>query len=181
MAAPCWASLNADGINVCVPDFDSRAWRAFLCEAWRSDRHLEVLGSAEGDLFAGLDFDRLTGRRIAAHAGSTIPHLQNSESDDLHPLGPLLVFGDQAYEVFHQLKPLLLGELMLLRQLIGQMLGGDRLWGRLGCHYWISHGRFCSLFPLCAMHQPYEFRGRAATQSRAGRESAPPIIDAPCH
>ena len=35
--------------------------------ARRSDRHLEFLGGAEGYLFAGLDLDRLTGHRIAAH------------------------------------------------------------------------------------------------------------------
>jgi len=38
----------------------------------RLDRHLEFFGDAEGDLFAGLDLDRFTGRRITAHAGSTI-------------------------------------------------------------------------------------------------------------
>ena len=49
-----------------------------------SDRHLEFFGDAEGDLFAGLDLDRFTRRRITAHAGSTIPHLQDPESGDLH-------------------------------------------------------------------------------------------------
>ena len=58
-------------------------------DAWRSERRLEFLGGAEGDLFAGLDLDRLTGCRIAAHAGSTIPQLQNSEPGDLYPLAPL--------------------------------------------------------------------------------------------
>jgi len=58
---------------------------------WRSDRHLETHASAEGDPFAGLDLDCLTGRRIAAYAGSTIPHLQNSKTSDLHPFAPCRV------------------------------------------------------------------------------------------
>ena len=46
---------------------------------FRSDRFLEFLGGAEGNLFARLDLNRLTRRRIAAHASGTVPHLQNSE------------------------------------------------------------------------------------------------------
>jgi len=99
----------------------------------RSDRHLEFLGGAEGYLFAGLDLDRLTGHRIAAHAGSAITHHQNSEPGDFHPLTLLQVFGDHADELFHHFQALLLAELMLLRQRICQMFGGDRLWGRWLC------------------------------------------------
>jgi len=107
----------------------------------RSDRHLEILAGAEGDLFAGLDVDRLTGHRIATHAGSTTAHQQDPEPDELYPLAPLQVLGDHAHQVLQYFKGLLLGELMLLRQLIGQMLDRDRLRCRLGCHYWVSHGR----------------------------------------
>jgi len=51
-----------------------------------SDRHLEFFGNAEGDLFAGLDLDWSTCRRITAHAGSAVPHLQTPESGDPHSL-----------------------------------------------------------------------------------------------
>jgi hypothetical protein len=84
-------------------------------------RHFEFLGGAKGDLLAGLDLDLRAGFRIAAHAGSTIPHLQNSKPGDLHSLALLQVFDDEADEVFQHHQRLRLGKLMLLRQRIGQM------------------------------------------------------------
>src|ERR1035437_6362112 len=96
-------------------------------DAWRSDRHLEFLGGAEGDLLACLDFDGLAGRRIAAHAGGALAHLQYTEAGDLHPLAPLQVLGDQADEVLDHLLALFLGKLMRVRERVGQMLGGDWL------------------------------------------------------
>jgi|SRR5215510_1010245 len=93
--------------------------------ARRSDRHLEFLGGAEGYLFAGLDLDWLTGRRIASDAGSAIAHHQDSEPGDLHALALLQVLGDQADQIFQHLPTLLLCEVMLLRQRIGEMLFGD--------------------------------------------------------
>jgi hypothetical protein len=62
--------------------------RAVAGHTLRSDRHLEFLGGAKRDLFARLDVDLLTGCRIAAHAGGSIPYLQNSKAGDLHPLRP---------------------------------------------------------------------------------------------
>jgi hypothetical protein len=69
----------------------------------RSDRHLEFFGDAEGDLFAGLDLDRFTRRRITAHAGSTIPHLQTPESGDLYSLAFLQVLSDQTGKILKNL------------------------------------------------------------------------------
>src|SRR5262245_28149360 len=116
-----------------------------------SDRHLEFFGDAEGDLFAGLDLDRLTRRRITTHTGSTIPHLQTPESDDLHSVAFLQVLSDQTGKIPKNLLALLFGELMLFRQSMGQLLCADRLSDcRLGyrgigcpcecycCH--VSHG-----------------------------------------
>ena len=93
--------------------------------ARRSDRHLEFFGGAEGYLFAGLDLYRLTGRWMAADTGSAITHHQNSEPGDLHALTPLQVLGDQADQIFQHFPTLLLCEVMLLRQRIGEMLFGD--------------------------------------------------------
>jgi hypothetical protein len=99
----------------------------------RSDRHLEFFGDAEGDLFAGLDLDRFTRRRITAHAGSTIPHLQTPESGDLYSLAFLQVLSDQTGKILKNLLALLFGELMLFRQSMGQLLCADRFSGcRLG-------------------------------------------------
>src|SRR5437660_12839581 len=47
----------------------------------RSDCFLELLGRAERDFLAGLDLDRLAGRRIASHPGGAVPHLQDAEPD----------------------------------------------------------------------------------------------------
>src|SRR5215475_6395217 len=58
---------------------------------WRSDRLLEVLGGAEGDLLAGLDIDCFAGRRIASQTGSTLTYQQDSEAGYLHPLTLLQV------------------------------------------------------------------------------------------
>jgi len=38
-----------------------------------SDRVLEILGSAERDLLAGLDLDGFAGRRVASHTGGAMP------------------------------------------------------------------------------------------------------------
>src|SRR3974390_881831 len=116
-------------------------------DTWRSDRLLEFLGGAEGNLLTGLDVDRLAGHRIATHAGSTIPHLQNSQPGDLHPFALLQVLRDEVDEVRQHLLTLLLGELMLLRQRIGQLLGADRR--TLRCH--VSHERLLLSCALCAV------------------------------
>ena len=46
----------------------------------RSDRFLELLGRAERDFLAGLDLDRLAGRRIASHPGGAVAHLHAGET-----------------------------------------------------------------------------------------------------
>src|SRR6202035_303626 len=43
-----------------------------------SDRFLEFLGGAEGDLLAGLDLDGFAGGRIAAHARGALAYLQDA-------------------------------------------------------------------------------------------------------
>ena len=85
-------------------------------DAAGSDCHLEFLGGAEGYLFAGFNLDWLAGCWIAAYAGGTMAHLQNSESGDLYLLALLQVLGDHADKVIHHLQALLLGELMLVCQ-----------------------------------------------------------------
>ena len=55
------------------------------------------------------------------------PDLQNSKPSDFHPLAFFQVLGNHADEACQHLLTLLLGELVLLRQRISQMLGGDLL------------------------------------------------------
>src|SRR5215831_5768252 len=92
----------------------------------RSDRYLQGKARAEGDLLASLNLDRLTGRRIAAHASSPIPYAQNSKTGNLHLFALLKMLPNYFGELFQHLPTLLLGKFMLLRQRISQMLGGDR-------------------------------------------------------
>ena len=67
---------------------------------------------------------------------------KNPKSNDLHALAHYQVLGDHADKLFDYFYGLRLVELMLLRQLIGQMLDGDRLWGRrLLCRCDVKHGR----------------------------------------
>src|SRR5262245_3968467 len=47
-----------------------------------SNRFLELLGGAEGNLLAGLDLDGLAGGRVAAHARRTLAHLQDAQAAD---------------------------------------------------------------------------------------------------
>ena len=90
---------------------------------------LSSLLARKATFLLALISDRFASRRIATHAGGTIPHLQNPKSNDLHALAHYQVLCDHADEVFHQFQGLPLVELMLLRQLIRQMFGVDRLWG----------------------------------------------------
>jgi hypothetical protein len=57
-----------------TPPKVSVAWRAAFEPSFLDDL-FEVLGRTEGDLLARLDLDGLTGRRIAAHPGSTLADL----------------------------------------------------------------------------------------------------------
>src|SRR3984893_6860991 len=59
-----------------------------------SDRFLEFLGGAEGDLLAGLDLDRFAGGRIAAHARGALAYLQDAEPADTDALALLEVLDD---------------------------------------------------------------------------------------
>ena len=61
------------------------------------------------------------------------------------------MLGDHADEVFHHFQGLALAELMLLRQLIGQDLDGDRLWAVGFAAAVTSSMGVCSLCELCAI------------------------------
>ena len=108
--------------------------------AW-SDCHLEFFGGAERDLLTRLNLNLLACCRIAADAGSTVPHLQDPESSNLDALTIPQVLSDEADEILEHLLALLFGKLMLLRKSIGQVFAGDRLWS--ACHG--------GLLPMCVM------------------------------
>jgi len=46
------------------------------------DGKFQILGSPERHLFACLDLDRFSSSRIAPHASSPLPDLQNAENDN---------------------------------------------------------------------------------------------------
>src|SRR5262249_33910310 len=86
------------------------------------------LGGPEGDLLARLDLDRLTGRRIAAHARRTLPHLQDAEPTDPDAVALLEVFDDHLHEIIEDRLGLLLRHFMFTGETGGAMLQRD---GRL--------------------------------------------------
>src|SRR6266849_1085226 len=85
-------------------------------------RFLELLGGAEGDFLARLDLDRLAGRRVAAHAGGALAHLQNAEAADADAVALLEVLGHQADKVAEDRLGLLFRHLMGFREIGGEML-----------------------------------------------------------
>src|SRR5690606_798386 len=78
----------------------------------RSDRFLQLLRGPEYDLLARLDFDRLAGRGVAAHAGCALAHLKDAETADADPIALLQVFHDKPDHVVEHRVDLLLGHLM---------------------------------------------------------------------
>src|SRR5487761_2097158 len=104
-----------------------------------SDGFLELLGGAEGDLLAGLDVDRFTGGRVAAHAGGALAYLQDAEADDADALALLQMLGDPADQVVENLFSLLLGQLLVFGDRRCEMLERDGGRGRcLLRHIWPS-------------------------------------------
>ena len=99
----------------------------------RSDRFLQLLGGTEGDLLARLDLDRLTGGRVAAHARRAVAHLQDTEADKTDAVALLQVLHGPLHQVAENRLSLLLGQIVTLRELSGEMLQGDRR-RRFGCH-----------------------------------------------
>src|SRR4051794_23182663 len=94
-------------------------------EPW-SDRLLELLGRAEGDLLAGLDLDRLAGCWVAPHPGGTRAHLEDTEARD-PDLGALLqVLGEALHELAQHRLDLALRQVMALGQAGRQLLQADR-------------------------------------------------------
>src|SRR5262249_1106358 len=96
-----------------------------------SDRFLQLLGGAEGDLLAGLDLDRLAGCGVAAHAGGALAHLEDAEPPDADALAFLQVLGDPRDDVGQDALRLFLGQLLLLGDRRGEVLERDGGW--TGC------------------------------------------------
>src|ERR1700737_652821 len=100
------------------------------------DRFLQFLRGAERDLLAGLDLDRLAGRRVAAHARGALAHLQDAEAADADAVALLEVLDDQVDHVVEDQLGGLLGELMLFGKVRRDVLQGE---GRGRCFRY--HGR----------------------------------------
>src|SRR5687767_6071611 len=105
----------------------------------RSDRFLQFLRGAEGNLLRRLDLDLLAGRGIAADACGALADLQDAEAADADAVALLQMLGDLAHEIAQDRLALLLGQLMLLGQLSREMLQGNgRSCRRLSSHGWPS-------------------------------------------
>src|SRR5215475_15142912 len=90
-----------------------------------SDSFLQLLGGPKSNLLRCLDLDWFTGGRVAAHAGSALAHLQNSETDDANPLALLQMLGDACDHVVQDALGLFLGKLLMFRDCGCQMLERD--------------------------------------------------------
>src|SRR5580658_8212016 len=99
-----------------------------------SDRFLEFLGGAEGDLLAGLDLDRFAGGRIAAHARGALADLQDAEPADADALALLEVLDDIADQAAENGFSLLLRQFVILRKARRQVLQCHGRGWCLGCH-----------------------------------------------
>src|SRR5690606_27329623 len=91
-----------------------------------SDGFFQLLGGAESDLLAGLDLDRLTRCRVAAHAGGTLADLANAKPDHADALAPLEMAHDHVDEVAEQCFGLLLRHVVTFRHFGGDVLECDR-------------------------------------------------------
>src|SRR5258708_39806868 len=99
-----------------------------------SDRFLELLGGAEGDLLAGLDLDGFAGGRIAAHARGALAHLQDAEPADADALAFLEVLDDIADQAAKNGFSLLFRQFVVLRKACRQVLQCHGSRRCLGCH-----------------------------------------------
>jgi hypothetical protein len=95
----------------------------------RIDCFLQFLGGAEGDALACLDLDRFARRRVAAHAGGALAHHENAESAEADALPALQMFHDQTDRVAEDGFGLLLCDLVIFRDLRGNMFQRDGGWG----------------------------------------------------
>src|SRR5262245_7666314 len=85
------------------------------------DGCFELLGSAEGDLLAGLDLDCLARGRVAAHARRALSHLQYAQAIEADSLAFLQMLGDHLDHVREHGVDLRFLRAMVLGQRRGQV------------------------------------------------------------
>src|SRR3569833_1255794 len=95
----------------------------------RLDGFLQFLGSAEGNLLAGLDVDGFASGRVAAHASSALANLEDTKADDADALALLKVLGDLGDEVGQNRFSGLLRQLVFFCQSGGKVLERHGSWG----------------------------------------------------
>src|SRR4026207_35287 len=105
----------------------------------RSDRFLQLLGGAEGDLLRRLDLDRLAGRRVAAHARRALADLQHAETADADLVALLQVLGDHRHQVLEHRGGLLLRDVVRFRERSPELAERDSIDLRSG---FFSHRLF---------------------------------------
>src|SRR3569833_92554 len=80
----------------------------------RSDRFLQLLRGAEGELLRSLDLDGFAGRGVAAHAGGALADDEDAQTVETDAGALLQVLGDQAGGVFEDAVGGVVGRLVLL-------------------------------------------------------------------
>src|SRR5579872_968958 len=124
---PRWGSATP-GRRRCLPRNDIKGSKT--AGLVQSNRFLEFLGGAEGDLLARLDLDLLAGGGIAPDAGRALTDLEDAEANEADALTLLQMLGDPGHQVGQDGFRLLFGQFLILGDGRGQMLERD---GRRGC------------------------------------------------
>src|SRR5580658_1725618 len=79
----------------------------------------------EADLLAGLDLDRLTGRRVPSHPSGSWPYLEDAKASQADFVALLEVLGGECNEIAQHGLSLLLRKTMALGQIGGEVLECD--------------------------------------------------------
>ena len=96
-------------------------------------RAFQFPGRPERNLFARLDLDGLSGRRVPSHPCCTLPHLEDAEAGQTDFVAPLQMTGGQRHQIAKHGLRLLLRDLVAVGQRGGEVLECDsRLDGRFG-------------------------------------------------
>src|ERR1700749_991268 len=117
-ARACHRNKKTDGYLRTHPSFETQNAKVL-------DGFLQFLSGAEGDLLARLDLDRFAGRGIAAHARGALAHLQDAGTVETDALALLQVLGHHRDEIVDDRATLLVGEALLVGELVGELLGGQ--------------------------------------------------------
>ena len=106
-----------------------------LLDALRVSQRLnccfQFLGRPKSDFLAGLDLNRLAGRRIAPHASGSFSYLQDAKPGNSYSFALLQMLGDQSDKVVEEFAPRPFCQLVLLAKLTATWLSVIVTWSAI--------------------------------------------------